>query len=112
VLIDHNAISQSEATALWLEAAAPVRFFGTVSAGTNGDITSAVLPGGLVLSFTGHDVRHADGRQLQGVGILPDVEVAPTVAGILAGRDEVLERAVDWLREQTGATAAPSPPAD
>jgi hypothetical protein len=34
------------------------------------------------------------------VGILPDVACQPTAAGIAAGRDEVLERAVDELRKQ------------
>ncbi|HEX8148118.1 MAG TPA: hypothetical protein VF591_13140 [Pyrinomonadaceae bacterium] len=58
-----------------------------------------VLPGNLPVSFTGHDVRHADGRQLQRVGIQPDVKVAPTVRGIAAGRDEILEAAVKYLQE-------------
>jgi hypothetical protein len=53
-----------------------------------------MLPGGVRVMFTGHDVRHADGRQLQRVGILPHVEVRPTLAGLRAGRDEVLERAL------------------
>lgn len=48
--------------------------------------------------FTGHDVRHADGRQLQRVGLQPHFRVAPTLAGIRAGRDEVLERALAWIR--------------
>jgi C-terminal processing protease CtpA/Prc len=50
------------------------------------------------VSFSGHDVRHADGRQLQRVGIQPDIHVEPTVAGIVAGRDEVLERAIEFLK--------------
>ena len=47
--------------------------------------------------FTGHDVRHADGRQLQRVGLIPDIEVEPTRAGLAAGRDEVLEAAMKYL---------------
>jgi C-terminal processing protease CtpA/Prc len=57
------------------------------------------LPGGLYVSFTGHDVRHADGRQLQRIGLQPQVSVRPTAAGIRAGRDEVLERALELLGE-------------
>lgn len=48
-------------------------------------------------TFTGHDVRHADGRQLQRVGLVPHVRVAPSRAGIRAGKDEVLERALEYL---------------
>jgi C-terminal processing protease CtpA/Prc len=60
-----------------------------------------VLPGNPAVSFTGHDVRHADGRQLQRVGIQPHVKAAPTIAGVAAGRDEVLEAAVGRLRERS-----------
>jgi hypothetical protein len=42
-------------------------------------------------------VRHADGRQLQRIGLIPDVPVVPTLAGIRSGRDEVLERAIQYL---------------
>jgi C-terminal processing protease CtpA/Prc len=52
------------------------------------------------MSFTGQAVRHADGRQLQQVGVQPTIAVAPTIAGVRAGKDEVLERAIAWI--QTG----------
>ena len=98
VLINEEAISQAEHTCLFLEAAAGATFVGTPTNGANGDVTATVLPGGITVNFTGHDVRHADGRELQRVGIQPDVRVAPTVAGLRAGRDEVLEKAVECLR--------------
>jgi len=97
VLIDDRAISQSEHSCLFFEAANGATFIGSTTAGANGDVTSFPLPGGLTVFFTGHDVRHADGRQLQRVGIQPDVPVEPTLAGIRAGRDEVLERAVAFI---------------
>jgi C-terminal processing protease CtpA/Prc len=104
VLINEEAISQAEHTCLFLEAAAGATFVGTPTNGANGDVTTTILPGGITVNFTGHDVRHADGRQLQRAGIQPDVRVAPTVAGLRAGRDEVLEKAVEHLR--SGAKAA------
>ena len=42
-------------------------------------------------------MRHADGRQLQRVGLQPQVPVSPTIAGIRAGRDEVLEAALKYV---------------
>jgi C-terminal processing protease CtpA/Prc len=98
MLIDERAISQSEHSGLFFEAANGTTFIGSPSAGANGDITDVVLPGGLSVVFTGHDVRHADGRQLQRVGLKPQVYVRPTLEGLRTGRDEVLERAVDYLR--------------
>ena len=99
MLIDERAISQSEHSGLFYEAANGTKFIGTPTAGANGDVTTFTLPGGIHVNFTGHDVRHADGRQLQRVGLQPDITVAPTRAGIRAGKDEVLERAVRYLDE-------------
>jgi C-terminal processing protease CtpA/Prc len=99
MLIDDRAISQSEHSGLFFEAANGTRFIGTASAGANGDVTSFTLPGGISVYFTGHDVRHADGRQLQRIGLVPDVEVAPTRAGLKAGKDEVLDKAVVELEK-------------
>ena len=99
MLINEDAISQSEHTCMFFEAATDVTFIGTPTAGANGDITYMVLPGNLQVSFTGHNVRHADGRQLQRVGIQPTIRVAPTIRGIIEKRDEILERAIKFLSE-------------
>jgi C-terminal processing protease CtpA/Prc len=97
VLINEDAISQSEHTCLFFEAATNVTFIGSATNGANGDVTNLVLPGGIYVSFSGHDVRHADGRQLQRIGIQPHVKVEPTAKGISEGRDEVFEAAVKYL---------------
>jgi C-terminal processing protease CtpA/Prc len=77
-----------------------VTLVGSNTAGTNGDVTAIALPGGLFVTFTGHDIRHADGRRLQRIGIPPHVVVRPTRAGLRAGRDEVLEKALSLARDQ------------
>jgi hypothetical protein len=97
MLVDERAISHAEHTGLFLEAANGTTFIGSSTMGANGDVTIFALPGSLTISFTGHDVRHADGRQLQRVGLQPQVTVMPTIAGIRAGRDEVLEAASRYL---------------
>jgi len=97
VLIDDRAISQSEHSCLFFESAAGATFIGSPTHGANGDVTVMRLPGGLRMSFTGQEVRHVDGRQLQRLGIQPDVVVRPTLAGLRAGKDDVLERALAWL---------------
>ena len=107
MLVDERTVSQTEHTGLFFEAANGTRFIGSQTAGANGDVTFLTVPGALAVRFSGHDVRHADGRQLQRVGLIPDVEVAPTLQGIREGRDEVLERAVRWLHG-AGEGARPS----
>lgn len=96
-LIDERTISQAEHAALFLRAANGTRFVGSPSAGADGDVTRFLLPGGVVVSFSGQQVCWPDGKQLQRLGILPDLEARPTLAGIRAGRDEVLEKALAYL---------------
>jgi C-terminal processing protease CtpA/Prc len=98
MLINELAGSQAEHSGLFFEAANGTRFIGSPTAGANGDITNFTVPGGIRITFSGHGVRHADGRQLQRVGLLPDIEVRPTIQGIREGRDEVLERAIEYLK--------------
>lgn len=42
---------------------------------------------------------HPDGSQLHTIGFLPTVPAQPTVEGLRAGRDEVLERALEIIEE-------------
>jgi C-terminal processing protease CtpA/Prc len=97
MLIDERAMSQAEHAGLFFEAANGTRFIGSRTAGANGDVTRFTIPGGITVRFSGHDIRHADGRQLQRVGLIPDVEVKPSIQGVRAGRDEVLEKALEHL---------------
>lgn len=97
MLVDERTVSQAEHTGLFFRAANGTTIVGSPTMGANGDVTNVVLPGGLYASFSGHDVRHIDGHQLQRVGLKPDVVVRPTLRGIRAGRDEVLARALEIL---------------
>jgi hypothetical protein len=42
------------------------------------------------------ECSNPDKRPTQRIGIIPDIEVLPTVAGIRDGRDEVLEAALTY----------------
>ena len=72
---------------------------GEPSGGTNGAVNSFTVPGGYELTWTGQRVRKHDGSPLFGVGIRPTIPVSPTRAGIAAGRDEVLERGIQAVKE-------------
>lgn len=97
MLINEQTISQAEHSGLMFEVACDLTYVGSPSAGSNGDVSNLVLPGGLRVSFTGQSIRHADGRELQRVGLQPQVPVVPTLEGLRAGRDEVLERAIQHV---------------
>jgi len=67
---------------------------GSTTAGADGNVSSVPLPGGLNTMISGIGVFYPDKRPTQRVGIVPDREVKPTIAGIRAGRDEVLEAGI------------------
>src|SRR5262249_12709207 len=98
MLINEQAITQAETACLYFAAATDVTFIGSPTRGADGAATNLVLPGDLRILFTGQEIRHADSRQLQRVGVQPHVRVDPTIKGVREGRDEILEAAVAYLQ--------------
>ena len=94
-LIDGRAISYAETLLGIVEYYRLAELVGEPTAGTNGNVASERLPGGYDVTFTGMRVLKHDGSRHHGVGILPTVPVSPTLAGIAAGRDEQLEKAIE-----------------
>ncbi|MEP6834200.1 MAG: S41 family peptidase [Gemmatimonas sp.] len=105
VVIDERTQGAMEQFALGIEGSANPVFVGTPSAGAAGALTSVKLPGIITLTFSENDLRHADGRQLQRVGLTPQVEATPTVKGVRSGTDDVLARAQEWLLQQLDSAA-------
>ncbi|HEX8409614.1 MAG TPA: S41 family peptidase [Thermoanaerobaculia bacterium] len=99
VLVDERTQSEAENAALAFDAVSNAKFVGSATAGTNGSVSSLVLPGNIPVRFTASAVRHADGRQVQGVGLEPDTLVARTIRGLADGKDEVLLRAIALVDE-------------
>jgi C-terminal processing protease CtpA/Prc len=97
MLIDERSLSQAEHTGLFFYAANETKFIGTHTGGANGELTTFSLPGGIGTGFTGQSVRFPNGKQLQRIGLDPDIAVKPTIKGIRPRRDEVLEAAVRYL---------------
>ena len=70
---------------------------GTPTAGANGNVVRFSLPGQITVQYSGIGFYYPDGTQMQRTGIIPDIEVYPTMDDIMAGRDEVLEAAISFL---------------
>jgi C-terminal processing protease CtpA/Prc len=66
---------------------------GETSAGSNGDPSTFRVPGGFEVRFTAMRVANRDGSTIHGQGITPHKVVHPTLEGVRAGRDEILEAA-------------------
>jgi len=94
ILVDEVSQSQAEYTAMALRAAPGAIVVGSTTAGADGNASSIPLPGSLSTAISGIGVFYPDRRPTQRIGIVPDVVAKPTLAGLVAGRDEVLETAI------------------
>jgi hypothetical protein len=100
-LTDGRAISYTESVMGYVADLKLGTILGSTTAGTNGGIEFFDVPGGFRLSLSGMRVTRHDGRRPHHlVGIKPDIAVTPTIAGVRAGHDEVLERAMTFMHEE------------
>ena len=97
VLADARAISYAESCLAIVEHYRLAEIVGEPTAGTNGNVNPITLPGGWRFGFTGMKVLKHDGTRHHGVGVQPTVPVSRTRAGVAAGKDEVLEKALEFL---------------
>lgn len=97
VLLNELSQSQAEYTAMAFKAGANTTIIGSTTAGADGNISTILLPGGLRTMISGIGVYYPNGQETQRVGIVPDIEVKPTVEGIRAGKDELLEKAIEVI---------------
>ena len=97
-ITDGRSISQAESDMGIVEYYKLGEIVGGPTAGTNGNINPFTLPGGYTLVWTGMKVLKHDGSQHHGIGIRPTIPVSRTRAGVAAGRDELLERAVEAVQ--------------
>jgi len=106
ILVDEISQSQAEYTAMALRIAPGAVVIGSQTAGADGNVSEIPLPGGLRSMISGIGVFYPDGRATQQIGIVPDKFVTPTIEGIRAGRDELLEEGVrQILGTQMAASA-------
>ncbi len=97
LLLNELSASQAEWTAMCFQTAGNTTIIGSQTAGADGNVSGIDYIPAFHSQFTGLGVYYPDGRETQRIGIVPDIEVKPTIKGIQAGRDEVLERALQFI---------------
>jgi C-terminal processing protease CtpA/Prc len=98
VIVNEATISQAEYTAMAFRAGDNTTIIGSQTQGADGNVSLIPLPGGIKAGISGLGVYYPDGRGTQRIGIVPDIEVKPTIQGIREGRDELLERAIELIQ--------------
>lgn len=98
LLVDEMTQSNPEFQAMAFQSCPQTLTIGSPTSGANGSIVWIPLPGQMT-SFSGIGALYPDGTPTQTVGVRLDIEVLPTAEGLQAGRDEVLERALELARQ-------------
>ncbi len=99
VLVNEFTQSRSEFTAMAFRAGHNTTIIGSTTAGADGDVSDFSLPGGMGTRISGVGIYYPDGTETQRVGIIPDIEMRPTIRGIIEGKDELLERAIEFINQ-------------
>ncbi len=107
VLVDEVTQSSAEYHAMAFRATPNAIVVGSTTAGADGNVSRIPLPGGIESMISGIGVFYPNGTPTQRVGIVPDFVVRPTVAGVRAGRDEVLEAGVAHAFAASASARAP-----
>ena len=101
ILVNEQTISSAEYHAMAFRTAPGAVIIGSTTAAADGNVSSLILPGNIRTQFTGIGIYYPDGGETQKIGIVPDIEVRPSIEGVRVGRDEVLEKAIEVLEKKT-----------
>lgn len=99
ILINEHTQSQAEYTTMAFRVNPNATVIGCTTAGADGNVSQFYLPGGIITMITGIGIYYPDGKETQRIGIVPDIELRPTIQGIKEGRDELLEKAIKVINE-------------
>ncbi|MBK9737841.1 MAG: hypothetical protein IPO92_24055 [Saprospiraceae bacterium] len=73
---------------------------GSTTAGADGNVSQFYLPGGISTMISGIGVYYPDGKETQRIGIVPNIELKPTIQGITKGQDELINKAIEIINGQ------------
>jgi C-terminal processing protease CtpA/Prc len=96
-ITDGRAISYAESFLGFIEHYKLGEIVGQPTAGTNGNINPFALPGDYRIVWTGMKVLKHDGSQHHLIGIQPTVPAERTIQGIIEGRDELFDKALEII---------------
>ena len=100
IIVNEKTVSGGELMTMALQQATNVIVIGSATAGDNGFETYIPLPGDISTAMPYIGVYYPDGRQVHRAGIAIDEEIRPTLRGITDGRDELLERAIERVKNE------------
>lgn len=99
LLVSEKCQSQDEFTTMSIQSGDNVTTIGSKTSGANGNVIKFNIVGGFKTQMSGIGIFYPDGTEAQRNGVKIDIEVNPTIEGIIAGKDEILEKAIEFANE-------------
>jgi carboxyl-terminal processing protease len=100
ILVDGCSASTAEIFAGGLKDVKRARIFGTRTAGAALPSIISRLPNGDGFQYAIANYISEGGQPLEGIGVTPDEEVHLTRRELLAGKDSVLDAALNWIQNK------------
>ena len=97
VLVNEVTHSHAEWLGMFFKNIKNAIVIGSQTSGADGGISSYEITIPFKTTFSGKGVYYPDGNETQRIGIIRDIEVKTTIAGIQQGKDEILERAIEFI---------------
>lgn len=99
LLVNEKSQSHSEFTAMCLQTGDNVTTVGSQTSGADGNVSKFEIVGGYKTKISGIGIFYPDKTETQRKGVKVDIEIKPTINGIIEGKDEVLDRAIELINE-------------
>jgi carboxyl-terminal processing protease len=103
VLVGPLTASAGEVVAAALQDNHLATLLGRSTSGATLMSDSFPLPDGGIVHVAYKDYVRASGQRIEGVGVIPDIGIMPTLDDVRAGRDAALERALEELAAHSAA---------
>tara|TARA_R110002051_G_scaffold28268_1_gene67421 strand:- start:50 stop:1705 length:1656 start_codon:yes stop_codon:yes gene_type:complete len=97
LLVNEKSQSHSEFTTMCLQTGDNVITIGSQTSGADGNVSRIEMVGGFKTAISGIGIFYPDNTVTQRKGVKIDIEIKPTIQGIINGKDEVLEKAIKYI---------------
>lgn len=99
IIVNENTQSSAEFHSMAYRTHPNAVVIGSTTAAADGNVSQIMLPGNIKTMISGIGIYYPDGRETQRIGIIPDIEVHPTLESIKSGSDLVLEETISLILE-------------
>lgn len=99
LLVNEQTRSAGEFVTMGLQTGDNVTTIGSQTSGADGNISRFKMVGGYKTMISGIGIFYPDNTETQRKGVKIDIQVNPTIQGIINGEDEILDKAIEFINK-------------